>query len=106
MIDRPAVPCAKYRLSVWLKIENLEPGTYAPYVKLAVSDAEDKWIDNYGSGKYDMKRVGEWQRLEALADVPANARTIHLAVEKGAFATPIEATIRLDDVKLELLEAP
>ena len=61
-------------------------------------------MNNYGSNRYDVAKLGTWQRLEAVAEVPVNAATAHLAIEKGVNETPITATIRLDDVKLELLE--
>ena len=65
-----------------------------------------EWIENYVSGKYDLGTLGQWQQLTAIADVPIDAATAHLAIGKGAHSTSIDATIRLDDVKLELIEAP
>ena len=44
--------------------------------------------------------------MTALSGMPVNAARAHLAIEKGAYSTPITASIRLDDVELELLEAP
>ena len=105
-VPKPLVPVGCYRLSAWILVEAIAPGGHAPYIKLGVNDGDGKWIENYTSGTYDLARLGTWQELTAVADVPVNAAAGHIAVEKGAHSTVIEATIRLDDVKLELLAAP
>ncbi|MBC8443103.1 DUF4832 domain-containing protein [PVC group bacterium] len=105
-VPTPLMPVGKYRLTAWLRVEAIEPANTAPYVKIGVSGADGKWIENYVSGKYDLSELGTWQQLTVIADVPMNAASAHLAIEKGAYSTPITATMRLDDVKLELLEAP
>jgi len=105
-VPTPLVPVGKYRLTAWLRVDAIEPANTPPYVKIGVNDADGKWIENYVSGKYDLKKVGPWQQLTAIAELPTNAASAHLAIEKGAYSTPITTTMRLDDVKLELLEAP
>ncbi len=106
-LPMPLLPGARYRLSAaWMLVEDMQPGAHAPYLKLAANDADDKWIDNYSTGKYDLSRAGEWQLLKAYADLPLNAAIGIIAIEKGAHSIPITARIRLDDITLELLEAP
>jgi hypothetical protein len=105
-LPMPLLPAARYHLSAWMLVEKLEPGTYAPYIKLAANDAEDDWIANFTSQRYDMSRVGEWQLMDVYGDVPLRAATGYIAIEKGASTIPINARIRLDDIKLEVLEAP
>ena len=105
-VAAPLIPVARYRLSAWMLVEELEPRKHTPYVKIGVNGADGKWIENYSSGRYDLSKPGTWQQLTVTADVPMNAASAHLAIEKGARSTPITASIRLDDVKLELLEAP
>jgi hypothetical protein len=105
-LPMPVLPAARYRLSAWMLVEEMEPGGHSPYLKLAANDADDKWIENYSTQKYDMARAGEWQLLEAYAEVPLNAAIGVIAIEKGAHSIPIRARIRLDDITLELLEAP
>ncbi len=100
------MPVSKYRLTAWLLVDEIEPAKTAPYLKIGVNDADGNWIENYSSNRYDLSRPGTWQPLTVIADVPINAATAHLAIEKGAHSTPIRATIRLDDVKLELIESP
>jgi len=105
-VPTPLLPASKYRLSAWLLVEEMEPGGHAPYLKIGVNNLEDEWIENHGTNRYDLSEPGTWQRLERTAEVPMNAGWAHLAIEKGAHSTPITARIRLDEVKLELLEAP
>ncbi len=105
-LSESLVPTGKYRLTVWMLVEELEPGGYAPYVKLAASNADGKWLENYGSEKYDTRQMGAWQQLTAVGELPMNAAIGHLAIEKGADGKPVSAHIRIDDISLELLEAP
>ena len=105
-VPTPVVGFGRYRLTAWMLVEAIAPARAAPYVKIGVSDGTGKWLENYSSAKYDTARLGTWQKLTAIAEVPINAATAHLAVEKGAYSTPIEATIWIDDVKLELIAAP
>jgi len=51
-------------------------------------------------------QVGTWQKLVAVGEVPLNAAIGYIAIEKGARSKQIAARIRLDDISLELLEAP
>ena len=105
-VPTPLMPASKYRLSGWLLVESMEPDGHAPYLKIGVNNAEGKWIENHSSGKYDLEKLGTWQLLQVTAEVPIEAGSADIAIEKGAHSTPITARIRLDDVKLELLEAP
>jgi len=101
-----AIPFGLYRLSAWMLVEKIEPQSKPPYLKLATNAADGKWITNFSTNQYDLRQMGTWQRLETTAELPANAATLDLAVEKGDNNTPITLRLRLDDVKLELLEAP
>jgi len=105
-VPTPLVPVGRYRLTAWLRVDAIDPANKPPYVKIGVNGADGKWIENYVSGKYDLTKLGTWQQLTAIADLSPDAASAHLAIEKGAYSTPIAVTVRLDDVKLELLEAP
>lgn len=103
----PAVPGALYRLGVWMRVDKMDPPGRAPYVKLAVNAPDGKWLQNYGSNPYNLQELGTWQYLEALADLPPNAGSLDIAVERGALNMPVkEMVLRLDDVKVEVLESP
>jgi len=105
-VATPLVPVGRYRLTVWLRVDAIDAAKSPPYVKIGVNGPDGKWIENYSSGKYDLQKIGTWQQLTAIAELPINAAYAHLAIEKGAHSTPITATIRLDDVRLELIAAP
>ncbi len=89
LLPDPVVPSARYKLTTWMMVEAIKPARHAPYMKIGVNDTE-----------------GTWQELEVTAELPPEAGTVHFAVEKGAYGTPITVRLRLDDVELELLEAP
>ena len=102
----PLLPSGKYRLSVWMLVERIEPAKHAPYVKIGVNGADGRWLANFQSSRYDLAKLNTWQRLEAVAEMPVEAGSGDLAIEKGVYGTAVSARIRLDDVKLELLEGP
>ncbi len=90
----------------WMMVEAIKPARHAPYMKIGVNDTEGTWLENFSSAAYDLSNQGTWQELEVTAELPPEAGTVHFAVEKGAYGTPITVRLRLDDVELELLEAP
>ncbi|MCE5238996.1 DUF4832 domain-containing protein [bacterium] len=105
-LQAAAVPYGLYRLSAWMLVETTDNPRKAPYLKLATNAADGKWITNYSTNPYDLRQLGTWQRLETTAELPANAAALDIAIEKGDNTTPIALRLRLDDVKVELLEAP
>lgn len=100
------VPAAKYRLTTWMRVDRLEPGLKAPYVKLGVNDAQGHWLTNFNSQTFDPAKMGEWQRLECVAEMPANVGSLDFAVERGTPTGVIDAKIMVDDIVLDVLEAP
>ena len=105
-LDAPLLPLSRYRLSGWMMVERLDPRSYPPYLKCGLTDAGGKWLTNCNTGVYDTQHMGTWRKLEVAFDTTADTAGGHLAVEKGVRAAAIGATILLDDVKLEVLEAP
>ncbi len=99
-------PGSKYRLSCWMKVEKLEPKSMPPYFKLGVSDTDGTWSTNINTQPYDLRRLGQWQHLTAVAETPLDAATGQFAVERGTNQTSSSVKIWLDDVELELLEGP
>ena len=77
-----------------------------PRVKIGLTDSEDEWIDNRNTNPYNLSELGTWQYLEAIFETTMETAGGHLSIEKGGFETKVTATIRLDDVRLELLESP
>ena len=105
-LKQPVLPASRYRLSCWMYVDNIDAGAPAPYLKIGLSDAQGKWLTNIQTNSYDIARPGTWQRLVAFVETTPSTAGGHLAIEKGNLERRIAATIRLDDVKLELLESP
>ena len=99
-------PYGLYRLSAWVKVEELSQPLKPPHLKLGINDLAGKWISNASTEPYDAKQLGTWQKLEGMAEMPPNAGSVDIAIEKGDNATPVTIKLRLDDVRLELVEAP
>jgi hypothetical protein len=105
-LSPPVLPASRYRLSCWMRVDKIDPGAPAPYLKIGLADAHGKWLTNIQSSRYDLERLGAWQRLVALVETTPDTAGGHLAIEKGTLEGRVAATIRLDDVQLELLESP
>lgn len=104
-VPKPLTGFGKYHFSAWMKVEECSSNKLAPYLKVGINSAA-KWITNFSTQKYDLSKLGTWQLLEGTADLPADAATADFAIEKGDNGTPVTVKLRLDDVKLELVEAP
>lgn len=100
------IPGARYRLEGWLKVERLTGALKAPHLKVGISDARGTFITNATTGPYDLKRTGQWQRLERDFDCPPNGTVGTICVERGQREGRVEAEILVDRVRLELLRAP
>jgi len=104
-VAEPVMPFSRYRLSCWMRVDAIEP-RLPPYVKLGVYDAAGRWLTNFSTDQYDLDKMGTWQHLVGYVETPGDAAIGDIAVEKGVLDEPVRATIRLDDVQLELLESP
>ncbi len=105
-VKAPILPASRYRLSCWMKVDSLQGGAPEPYLKIGLNDSKGKWITNVETNRYDMRHSGDWQRLVAYVETTPDTARGQLAVEKGSLETISAATIRLDDIELELLESP
>lgn len=97
---------ARYRLTAWVLVESLGEGSPAPYLKLASSTAGGAWLTNANTAAYDVRRAGEWQRLSIETDIPAEAGSLSVAIEKGSYEGAAEVRMRVDDLAVELTEGP
>jgi len=105
-LDSPILPASKYRLRCWLKVDSLEPARLPPYLKIGLTDSEGNWLTNFPTNSYDMSKAGTWQQLEAVFETSLETAGGHLALERGTNDAATQIDLRLDDVRLELLEAP
>ncbi len=104
--EMPIFPGSKYRLTCWIKVDQLEPESLPPYLKLGIHDVDGKWVANIGTNKYDLHKIGQWQRLTATAETPLNAVRGQFALERGMSQAKTHVRLWLDDITLELLEGP
>jgi hypothetical protein len=105
-LDSPILPASKYRLTAWLKVNSLEPDRLSPYLKIGLTDSEGKWLTNCPTNAYDMSKPGTWQRLEGTIETSPETAGGHLALERGTNDTATRIDLWLDNIQLELLEAP
>ena len=76
------------------------------FLKIGINDPEGHWITNLNTESYDLAALGTWQHLQGAGEVPANAGTADLAIERGEPEPEMAVDLRLDDVQIEVLEAP
>ena len=69
-------------------------------------DSEGKWLMNCVTNSYDMSKSGQWQHLEATVETSMETAGGHLALERGSNDTATRIDLWLDNVQIELLEAP
>ena len=74
-----------------MRVDNIAPGSPAPYLKIGLSDARGKWLTNVHTNRYDLGKPGTWQRLVALVETTPNTAGGHLTIEKGS----LEGALRL-----------
>ena len=105
-LPRPVLPASRHRLSCWMRVDKIAPGTPAPYLKIGLADASGKWLTNVQTNAYDLDKLSTWQHLVAFVETTPNTAGGHLAIEKGAREGHFDTSLGLDDVSLELLESP
>nr|MDQ2730290.1 DUF4832 domain-containing protein [Armatimonadota bacterium] len=105
-LKMPILAASRYRLSCWMKVDRIDPLNYPPYLKIGLYDANNHWQANFGTSKYDTAKLGTWQYLSGEIETRPDTAGAQLAIEKGVLESKISLTLHLDDVKLELLEAP
>ena len=105
-VPKPLLPASRYRLTAWMKVASISPGAPAPYLKVALNDAQGKWLTNCQTNHYDLTKLGTWQLLTGYAETTPETALGQLAIEKGNLEGKVTLSLHLDDVKLELLESP
>jgi hypothetical protein len=99
-------PASRVRLTAWMLVEEIEPRNFPPHFKIGANKADGTWLTNYPTALYDLSRIGTWQQLSTIAEISPEAATFDLCVETRTLEVPITARIRIDDIKLEVLEGP
>ena len=76
---------------------------HAPGLKCQVNKA-GRYLTNFYTPRYDLSKLGTWQRLERTFTAPPAGDGASLALEKRTTET-VTATLHLDDVELTALDA-
>ena len=94
-----------YRLSAWLRVNQLGSNTPAPFLKCEFVDPpENRYLGQVTTAIYDIAQAGTWQRLESEWRAPEAARQCWLALEKGT-SGPTLIDALLDEIILEPIPA-
>jgi len=90
-----------YRLSAWVKVTSAGTGTPMPFLKCEFTAADrGRALGRAVTDPYDMAHLGQWQRLTAEFQTPAQTVAGWIALEKGT-SDPTQIDACLDDVMLE-----
>jgi hypothetical protein len=101
----PLLPATEYSFSARMNVLSIDNPKLQPYVKIGLVDTKGQWFTNKVSSRYDTNKLGTWQELKGSFVTEAKTGGGHFAIEKGDTG-PREATILLDDVRLEIVSAP
>jgi len=95
------VPGKKYKLTGWMLVESIDKTKYSPVLKCAIYQ-EGKWATNFFTQYYNLKKQKEWQELSVKFETPQGGNLKGMiALDKGTKDAAINATIYLDDIKVE-----
>ncbi len=90
-----------FRLSAWVRVASIGKETPAPFFKCEFLPASGSGtLGRAATTQYDLRRMGEWQRLVGEFRAPEGTGRCWLALEKGT-SRPTEIDAYIDDVVLE-----
>jgi len=95
-------PGATYRLTAWLRVDQITPGTPAPSMRLAFRDAGGT-RSGAATNAYDLERLGTWQKLSADVTLPEYNTRNYIALNTNSRES-IETVMYLDDISLVPVE--
>jgi hypothetical protein len=91
-------PGETYRLTAWIKIDQLSKGVPPPSVRLAFRDASGT-RGSVTTNSYDLARKGTWQALTADVEVPPWNTRNYIALNTNS-RDPIAVDMHVDDISL------
>ena len=98
--NRPLEAGHLYRLTAWLKVDQLGDGSPAPFLKCEFVPAEQgQELGRVSTSTYDRTKLGTWQELTVSFAAPAGTANCWLALEKGD-SKPCTIDAVIDDVTL------
>jgi hypothetical protein len=93
-----------YRLSAWVRVDRVDPGTPKPYLKCEFQSADRKRdLGRVNTETYDLAQSGKWQHLRGEFRAPEATQSCWLALEKGT-NSPAAIDACLADIRLETIE--
>ena len=102
--SHPMQPDQLYRLSAWVKVTSLGPGTPAPFLKCEFVGEEGAGdMGRASTEPYDAADLGGWQLLTGEFRSPEGVVQCWVALEKGG-SDPMEIDAHLDDVTIEEID--
>ena len=95
------VPGREYRLTAWVRVDRLAPGTPSPSVRIQFRDASGSRTAAF-TNSYDTSKMGTWQQLTCDFTVPQwNVRNyVALNTHRTESRQPVGGLLYLDDVSL------
>jgi hypothetical protein len=97
-------PGRKYRLSAWLRIDEITPGTPAPNLRCALR-SKGRTRDAFQSTAYDLGKLGTWQCLKAEFTAPDYTESAYVAVNMNT-KEQVAIVMYVDDLNLTAADAP
>jgi len=98
--NRPLQAGENYRLSAWVKVDQLGEQTPAPFLKCEFIPAEQgKELGRVSTSTYERHKLGTWQELTINFAAPAGTANCWLALEKGTNGPCVIEAV-LDNVAL------
>ena len=92
------VPGGTYRLTAWLRVDRLDPGTPGPSLRLAFRDSAGT-RGAKATNAYDTSRMGAWQKLSADIKIPKWNIRNYLALNTNS-AKPVGGLMYFDDISI------
>jgi hypothetical protein len=77
-----------------------------PGLKFGLTEGDGGLLENWYTSCYDMSVAGTWQKREGSFETPLDTAGGHLTLERGGKGVRTQVKAWIDDVQLELLEAP
>jgi hypothetical protein len=89
----------KYKLTGWMFVESWDKSKFPPLLKCGIYQ-NGKFSTNAFTSKYNVNKMKGWQMLSGQFSAPEDGSTGFISLEKGT-QEPINATVYLDDIKVE-----
>ncbi|MGE5531507.1 MAG: carbohydrate binding domain-containing protein, partial [Bacteroidota bacterium] len=96
-------PGKKYRLSAWLRVDEITPGTPAPNLRCAMR-GNGRTRDAFQTTAYDLGKLGTWQRLTADFTAPDYTTSAYVAVNMNT-KEQVAVVMYVDDINLTSADA-